>query len=127
MKLLIDMNLSPCWVQAFQAQGIEAIHWSMVGEPNAADKTIFAWAGEHGYIVFTHDLDFGSILSATGSTKPSVIQVRTQDVTPNHLGKMVLAALKQFEEVLLQGALITIEDEKFRARILPLTGRYPSG
>ena len=47
MKLLIDMNLSPTWVQTFQAQAIEAIHWSMVGEPNATDKTIFAWAGKH--------------------------------------------------------------------------------
>ena len=124
MKLLIDMNLSPSWVQTFQTQAIEAIHWSMVGEPNATDKTIFAWAGKHGYIVFTHDLDFGSILSATGSTKPSVIQVRTQHVTPNYVGEIVLSALRQFEDILIQGALITIDEEKIRARILPLTGRY---
>ena len=124
MKLLIDMNLSPAWVKVFESQGYEAIHWSMVGEPNALDQTIFAWAGEHDYIVFTHDLDFGAILAATGHTKPSVIQVRTQDVTPNHLEKMVFLALRQFESLLLQGSLITIEEEKLRARILPLAGRF---
>ena len=27
MKILIDMNLSPVWVDYFQEQGIEAAHW----------------------------------------------------------------------------------------------------
>jgi predicted nuclease of predicted toxin-antitoxin system len=31
MKILIDMNLSPDWVNYFAASGIEAIHWSRVG------------------------------------------------------------------------------------------------
>lgn len=73
MKLSIDMNLLPAWVTIFQAQGFEAIHWSMVGEPKALDEAIFAWAGEHNYIVFTDGLDFGAILAATGHHKPSVI------------------------------------------------------
>ena len=124
MKLPIDMNLSPAWVKVFESQGLKAIHWSTVGEPKALDQVIFAWASEHDYIVFTHDLDFGSILAATGQTKPSVVQVRTQDVTPNHLERIVLSALRQFENLLLQGALVTIEEEKLRARILPLAGRF---
>ncbi|MFZ1493109.1 MAG: DUF5615 family PIN-like protein [Candidatus Competibacter denitrificans] len=73
MKLLIDMNLSPAWVAILQAQGFEAIRWSMIGEPKALDQTIFARAGEHDYIVFSHGLDFGAILAATGHHKPSVI------------------------------------------------------
>ena len=32
MKFLIDMNLSPDWLDAFTAEGWEAIHWSTVGE-----------------------------------------------------------------------------------------------
>jgi len=28
LKLLIDMNLSPAWVEALQTMGFEAIHWS---------------------------------------------------------------------------------------------------
>lgn len=37
-------------------------------------------AGGAGYVVFTHDLDFGDILAATNADDPSVIQVRTQNL-----------------------------------------------
>jgi predicted nuclease of predicted toxin-antitoxin system len=33
------------------------------------------WARANRYIVFTHDLDFGSLLAATGAETPSVIQI----------------------------------------------------
>jgi predicted nuclease of predicted toxin-antitoxin system len=42
MKLLIDMNLSPDWVPVLSSVGIEAIHWSTVGDPRTPDRTIFA-------------------------------------------------------------------------------------
>lgn len=32
MKVLIDMNLSPLWVQFFIDAGIEAVHWSTIGD-----------------------------------------------------------------------------------------------
>lgn len=38
MKILIDMNLSPTWVQEFKAHGIDAVHWSAVGIHDAPDK-----------------------------------------------------------------------------------------
>lgn len=44
MKVLIDMNLSPEWVQEFKLHNIEAIHWSGVGKFDAPDETIIAWA-----------------------------------------------------------------------------------
>ena len=74
----------------------------------------------HGYVIFTHDLDFGSILAATNAEYPSVIQVRSQDITPEHLSHLVVLALRQFKEHLDEGALITVDEKKFRARILPL-------
>lgn len=44
MKILIDMNLSSDWVQVFSAEGIEAVHWSTVGDPKAEDNTIVEYA-----------------------------------------------------------------------------------
>jgi predicted nuclease of predicted toxin-antitoxin system len=32
-RLLIDMNLSPDWVEFFGSHGVDAIHWSAVGTP----------------------------------------------------------------------------------------------
>jgi predicted nuclease of predicted toxin-antitoxin system len=69
---------------------------------------------------FTHDLDFGAILAVTRAAAPSVIQVRAQDVTPEHLTDLVVRALRQHEAILQQGALITIDEARLRSRILPL-------
>jgi predicted nuclease of predicted toxin-antitoxin system len=30
MKILIDMNLSPDWVQTFAEDGIGSVHWSIL-------------------------------------------------------------------------------------------------
>lgn len=65
MKLLVDMNLSPEWVAVLKEAGWETEHWSKVGAPRAADSEIMAWATKHGHVVFTHDLDFGSLLAPT--------------------------------------------------------------
>ena len=121
MRILIDMNLSPEWVSVFKAVGHEAVHWSRVGDPGAPDKEILSWARSHGYAIFTHDLDFGAILAATKANAPSVLQVRTQDVTPQRISHLVLSALSQFQPLLNKGALISVDEDSLRARLLPLT------
>jgi len=120
MKILIDMNLSPEWVSIFAEHAWIARHWSEIGDPGATDDVIMAWGRTHGYIVFTHDLDFGAMLAATQAKSPSVIQVRTQNVGPEYLEAIVVNALYQYQTQLLQGALIIIDEHKLRARILPL-------
>jgi len=49
-----------------------------------------------------------------------VIQVRTQDVAPLAIGKLVINALRQFQQELEKGALIVLDEAHARARILPL-------
>jgi len=120
MKLLIDMNLSPKWVSVLKEAGFEAAHWSSIGRPDAPDYEILAYAKSNRYVVFTHDLDFGTILAATKADYPSVIQIRTQDVTPEYLRPLVVSALHQFEKHLKDGAIVAIDQKKLRARILPL-------
>ena len=120
MKIVIDMNMSPEWVVVFEDHGIDAVHWSQIGNPRAEDKVIMKWAAEHSRIVFTHDLDFGAMLAATHATAPSVIQVRAQDILPQALASTVLNVIDQFTELLEGGALIVIDRDKLRARILPL-------
>jgi predicted nuclease of predicted toxin-antitoxin system len=120
MKLLIDMNLSPAWVKELQSQGWQAVHWSSTGAPAAMDRTIMDWAREHGYIVFTHDLDFGAVLAVTRATGPSVIQVRTQDVMSKHLGPLLASILSQHQSVLEKGVLLIVDEAKARVRLLPL-------
>ena len=120
MKLLIDMNLSPRWSTVLAAVGFEAAHWSALGAANAPDTEIMAYAAANGYVVLTHDLDFGAILAATHGEKPSVVQIRAEDVSPDVIGTQVVAALRQMTAELDQGALLTVEPNRTRVRVLPL-------
>ena len=78
------------------------------------------WARTNEYVVFTHDLDFGAILAATDANSPSVLQVRTQDVSPSSLSDIVLSSLEKFEEQLKEGVLISVNEKQARARLLPI-------
>jgi predicted nuclease of predicted toxin-antitoxin system len=120
LRLLVDMNLSPEWVAELSQQGHDAVHWSDAGDPRAADTAIMAWAVANGRVVFTHDLDFGTVLALTHAGGPSVIQVRGRDVLPEHMGWVVVAALRQYEAALTAGALVVVEEGKSRVRVLPL-------
>ena len=84
---------------------------------------IFDWAKAHGYIVFTNDLDFGAILAATNAAGPSVIQLRVQDLMPDRLAPRLIAVLRQFQAELTEGALITVDERRSKARILPIRRR----
>lgn len=123
MKILIDMNLSPDWVTAFGTENIESVHWSTVGDPRAEDEEIMTYARVNEYIVFTHDLDFGTILALTRAKSPSVVQVRAQDILPSQLGNTVITVLRANEALLEQGALVVVHEGRARVRILPLERR----
>ncbi len=121
MKLLVDMNLSPRWIALLGDAGCQAEHWSVVGKHNAPDFEIMAYAAEHDYVVLTHDLDFSAILAATHGQKPSVVQIRIEDVSPEVAGPQVLAAIRHLQADLEVGALVTVGPRRSRVRMLPLT------
>ncbi|MBL8865739.1 MAG: DUF5615 family PIN-like protein [Planctomycetia bacterium] len=120
MRLLVDMNLSSEWTVELARQGWSAVHWSMVGDPRATDSEIMAWALANDYVVFTHDLDFGTMLALTRATGPSVLQVRGQNVLPEHMGPVVFVALRQHDADLAGGAIVVVDEKKLRVRVLPL-------
>lgn len=123
MKLLVDMNLSPRWVDTLAEAGIETTHWSTVGAANAPDTEIMAYARQRDYVVLTHDLDFSAILAATQGKKPSVVQIRAEDVSPYVIGPQVVIALRQMAAELDAGALVTVDPQRTRLRVLPFAFR----
>ena len=78
------------------------------------------WAANNGYIVFTHDLDFGTLIAVTRARGPSVIQVRAQDVLPESLGTTVVSAISRFRLELPEGALVSLDPGRARVRMLPI-------
>jgi predicted nuclease of predicted toxin-antitoxin system len=75
-------------------------------------------------VVVTHDLDFGAILAATQGEKPSVVQIRADDVSPTAIGSQVITALKQMSVELDRGALLIVDPSRTRLRVLPLQLRH---
>lgn len=120
MKLLLDMNLSPRWVELLNKAGFEAVHWSTIGPGSAADVEIMSFAREQGYVLLTHDLDFGAILAATRGQKPSVVQLRSENLSIEVIGPSVIEALHEVATDLDGGALVTIDPGRTRVRVLPL-------
>ena len=120
MRFLVDMNLSPAWVVFLRQAGFEAVHWSEVGEPDAPDRRLMQWADEGGYVVITNDLDFSAILAATQRQRPSVVQIRSDVLTPEVIGSVVLRVIERTRQDLDAGALISVDPQRARVRILPL-------
>ncbi len=55
MRLLIDMNLTPRWVQFLRNAGYEAVHWSPVGSNSAKDGEICDYARRFVHVILTND------------------------------------------------------------------------
>jgi predicted nuclease of predicted toxin-antitoxin system len=122
MKILVDMNLSPAWIGFLTEAGYEAVHWSDIGPRDAPDADVMRWAAERDHIVLTSDLDFGAILAATQERRPSVLQLRSDVLTLEAVGTIVLAALRHADAELKTGALVSIDAARARLRVLPLNG-----
>jgi predicted nuclease of predicted toxin-antitoxin system len=120
VKLLVDMNLSPSWVDRLARHGFEAVHWSTIGAPTAPDSEILTWANEHGCVLITNDLDFSAILAASAGAAPSVVQIRTQDLLSSEVVGTVVDALEAHRDHIERGALLSIDEAATRVRLLPL-------
>lgn len=120
MKVLLDMNMSPEWVDALTREDIEAVHWATVGDWSADDDEIVRWAAVHGHIVLTKDLDFGAILRALSMEQPSVVLLRSRNGRPHRQVGDVVAVLRHFQAEFEAGVLLVLDPEGHRVRKLPL-------
>lgn len=123
IRILIDMNLSPRWARILHEAGFQAEHWTEIGPFAATDREIMRYAADHDAIVLTADLDFSAILAATDAARPSVVQLRADTLSPEELSEQVMSALKQCADELTRGALVTIDIDRRRIRLLPLINK----
>lgn len=121
MKIVVDMNLGSPWVGRLEAAGHKAVHWSAIGSPEAEDEIIMAWARDNGHVVLTADLGFGARLIRSREDGPSVTQLRMKVTLVNMIGARVVEVLANTAADLAAGALVTIERERYRVRLLAET------
>jgi predicted nuclease of predicted toxin-antitoxin system len=120
MKIVLDMNVSPEWLPVLQSHGHEAMHWREIGDAAADDSEIFEWASRNGAIVVTNDLGFEKLLAVSGTNGPSVILFRKGRNDPSAHRHLLLRALTVCKSELESGALVILDHNKQRLRMLPL-------
>ena len=62
MKLLLDGNCHAGWLRRFRIC-IPTTHVEFVGLDGAADLAICDYAGEHGFVMVTKDVDYDQIIA----------------------------------------------------------------
>lgn len=121
MKLLADMHISPATVRALRAAGFDVVRVDEVLSPSASDKEIVELGAAQGRTVLTQDLDFSAIVAISGRRSPSVISLRLSSSRVAIVNAVLLGILPLLEAAAEAGAIISVEDDRYRIRDLPVS------
>ena len=121
MRLLGDVNIAAATIQALRARGFDVLALTEVGLHRLQDVDILAQAAREGRSVVTFDRRFTTSLALFRMELPSVIVLSIRDQTPASATPKLLSALEQHREVLDEGAIVIVDDDRTRVRRLPLT------
>jgi predicted nuclease of predicted toxin-antitoxin system len=120
MRFLADMGVSMTTVRVLQEHGHEVIHLRTGGYGRLSDAEILDKAGREKCVVLTFDLDFGDLLASTIQSLPSVIIFRMRNQTPASVTPRLLETLSSCSQELSTGAIVIVEDTRYRLRRLPI-------
>jgi predicted nuclease of predicted toxin-antitoxin system len=120
MKFLADMGVSMTVIQALREQDYDAIHLREQRLQRLPDPTILIKAKQENRIILTFDLDFSELLAINRENLPSVVIFRLQKTIPRFVADRLLESLPLYKENLTQGAILIIEDSRYRLRHLPI-------
>lgn len=120
MRFLADAGVSPKTVEFLKRLGHEAIHVRTLGLQRAPDHKLVELARADGSVVVTFDLDFGDILALGVLDKPSAIIFRIADERADSVNQRLSSVLTERLADLESGALILVENTRYRVRKLPI-------
>lgn len=103
------------------AAGHETAHTNELQLTTARDSVILDRAAKEGRVIVTQDTDFGTLLSHSGQSLPSVILFRMRDGRPSTQTQVLLANISVLEESLRNGAIVVVTDSAIRVRQLPIS------
>ena len=120
MRFLADAAISPKTVEFLVELGHEAIHVSTIGMQMAEDRALIERAVVDDAVILTFDLDFGDILALGVFDRPSVVIFRLSDERAASVNSRLAVVLAERLGDLAAGALILVEDSRYRVRKLPI-------
>jgi predicted nuclease of predicted toxin-antitoxin system len=120
MRFLADAGISPKTVDFLIGLGHDAIHVRRVGLERSPDRVLVDRARTDDRVLISFDLDFGDILAQDVLDKPSVILFRLSDERADSVNRRLSTVLAERARELESGALILVEDARYRLRRLPI-------
>jgi predicted nuclease of predicted toxin-antitoxin system len=120
MRFLADVGTSRSTCAELRRLGHDAVHLSEEGLQRLQDEEILRMARESERVILAFDLDFGDLLAASSATLPSVIIFRLEDQTPASVTPKLLHLIAERELELTEGAIVIVEERRYRLRRLPL-------
>ena len=122
MRFLADMCVDIRIVEWLRQKGHDATHLRDQGLHRMPNGQIFLKAIEEGRIVITFDLDFGEIAALTKGQKASVILFRLKNTRTFYVLERLSAVVERFAAALEKGAIIIVEEARYRVRYFPVGG-----
>lgn len=120
MRFLVDEALQSRVAVALGESGHDATHVVAPGLSGSTDGAVLRLAVAERRVLVTLDTDFGTLLAMTGASEPSVVLLRgLADDTQSRVAAM-LSVLAEVEADLEAGAVVVIEEDRYRVRSLPI-------
>ena len=115
------MGVSPLSGKWLVKQGYDSVHLSELLLHRLHDIEIIELAIKEKRVIVTCDTDFGNLLALEKFEYPSIILFRLKDFTPSNIEKKLSIILKEIsEKQFSDGIFITIKEETYRTRTLPI-------
>lgn len=123
MKFLVDMGIGSGVVSYLRSEGHDVIHLRDAGLHRLPDRHVFDKAVNEGRIILTLDLDFSEVAALSKGRSAGVILFRLRNCMTSNVIRGPGTVLSSAEEQVSKGAVIVVEELRYRIRYLPVTGR----
>ncbi len=120
MRFLADMGISPKVVALLREQNHDAVHLAEENLQKLPDEEILLKAKLEKRVILTVDLDFAYLLAVSNTDLPSVILFRLNNASREVMETRLQEVIKICSLDLLEGAIISVSNDSFRVRCLPL-------
>jgi predicted nuclease of predicted toxin-antitoxin system len=120
MRLVLDMGFAPKTAEFLRGAGHDCIHLHERRLDTLPDDQIMALAEAEDRVLVTADLDFPRLLAVQKKHRPSVILFRLKWFNTAMANQRLTEVLTAFATELARGAIVTVEENRNRARDLPL-------
>lgn len=121
MRFLVDACVDVAVNRWLREQEYDSIHLRDEGLQRLPDDKVFAKADAERRVIVTIDLDFGEILSFSGGKIISTITFRVHNTRGDFLVRRLAAVLPNVIPHLERGAIVIVEDARYRVRPLPIS------